>query len=52
MFSSFKFRLESSLQKINLSTSKLVLIQFWYRGFSFLSHAVRLWCLVSLRWLV
>ena len=30
----------------NLSSSKLVLIQFGYRGFSFLSHAVRLWFMV------
>ena len=33
---------------------KLVLIRFVYRGFSFLSHAVRLWFVVfsKLRWLV
>ena len=41
MYCSFKFRLISSLQKNNLSSSKLVLIQFGCRGFSFLSHAVR-----------
>ena len=43
---SFVFRLESSLQKNNLSSSKLILIQFGYRGFSFPSHAVRLWFVV------
>ena len=43
VFCSFVFSLESSLQKNNLSSSKLVLIQFGYRGFSFLSHAVKLW---------
>ena len=43
VFCSFMFRLETSLQKNFLSSSKLVLIQFGYRGFSFLSHAVRLW---------
>ena len=32
MFCSFVFRLKSSLQKNNLSSSKLVLIQFGYRG--------------------
>ena len=32
--------------KKKLSSSKLVLIQFGYRGFSFLSHAVRLWFVV------
>ena len=37
---------KSSLQKNNLSSFKLVLIQFGYRGFSFLGHAVRLWFLV------
>ena len=42
MFCSFVFRLKNSLQKNNLSSSKLVLIQFGYRGFSFLSHAIRL----------
>ena len=36
------FRFKNSLQKNNLSSSKLVLIQFGYRGFSFLSHAIRL----------
>ena len=36
------FRLKNSLQKKNLSSSKLVLIQFGYRGFSVHSHAVRL----------
>ena len=46
VFCSFVFRLKSSLQKINLSSFKLVLIQFRYRGFSFLSHAVRLWFMV------
>ena len=45
-FCSFVFRLKSSLQKNNLSISKLVLIQFGYRGFSFLGHAVRLWFMV------
>ena len=44
VFCSFVFRLECILQKNKLSSSKLVLIQFvGYRGFSFLSHAVRLW---------
>ena len=43
VFCSFMFRLESSLQKNNLSSSKLVFIRFGYRGFFFLSHAVRLW---------
>ena len=43
VFCSFVFRLKSSLQKNILSSPKLVLIQFGYRGFSFLSHAVRLW---------
>ena len=38
----FVFRLKCSLQKKNLSSSKLVLFQFGYRGFSFLTHAVRL----------
>ena len=38
--------LKKSLQKNNLSSSKLVFIQFGYRGFSFLSHAVRLWFMV------
>ena len=42
----FVLRLKSSLQKNNLSGSKLVLIQFGYRGFSFLSHAVWLWFMV------
>ena len=42
----FVFRLKKSLQKNNLSSSKLVFIQFGYRGFSFLSHAVRLWFMV------
>ena len=46
IFCSFVFRLKSSLQKNNLSSSKLVLIQFEYLGFSFLSHAVRLWFVV------
>ena len=46
---SFVFRLESSLQKNNLSSSKLVLIQFGYRGFSFLSHAVRLWFVMFIK---
>ena len=48
------FRLVSSLQKNNLSSCKLVLIRFGYTGFSFLSHAVRLWFVVfkKLRWLV
>ena len=43
---SFVFRLQSSLQKKNLSSSKLVLFQFGHRYFSFLSHAVRLWFMV------
>ena len=53
-FSLFVFRLESSLQKNKLSSSKLVLIRFGYRGFSFLSHVLRLWFVVfsKLRWLV
>ena len=46
VFCSFVFRLKSSLQKNNLSSSKLVLIQFGYHGFSFLSQAVRLWFVV------
>ena len=41
-FCSFVFRFKSSLQKNNLSSSKLVLIQFAYHGFSFMGHAVRL----------
>ena len=54
VFRSFVFRLESSLQKTNLSSSKLVLFRFGYRGFSFLSHAVKLWFVVfsKLLWLV
>ena len=53
VFCSFVFRLKSSLQKNNLSSSKLVLIRFGYREFSF-RHAVRLWFVVfsKLRWLV
>ena len=46
MFGSFVFRLKSSLQKTNLSSSKLVLIQFGYRGFSFLRPTVGLWLVV------
>ena len=46
VFCSFLFRLKGSLQKNNLSSFKLVLIQFGYRGFSFLRHAVRLWFMV------
>ena len=46
VFCSFMFRLESSLQKNNFSSSKLMLTRFGYRGFSFLSHAVRLWFVV------
>ena len=46
VFCSFVFRLKFSLQKINLCSSKLVVIQFGYRGFSFLSHAVSLWFVV------
>ena len=42
VFCSFVFRFKSSLQKNDLSSSKLVLIQFGYRGFSFLGHAFRL----------
>ena len=49
VFCSFVFRLESSLQKNNLSSSKLVLIRFGNRGFSFLSHAVRLWFVVFIK---
>ena len=54
VFCYFVFRLKSSLQKNNLSSSKLVLIQFGYTGFSFLGMLLvgGLWCLVSLRWLV
>ena len=48
VFCSFVFRLESSLQKKNLSSSKLVLIRFEYRVFSFVSHAVSKLGLVSL----
>ena len=40
------FRLESSLRKNDLSSSKLILIRFGYCGFSFVSHAVRLWFVV------
>ena len=40
------FSVQGSLQKNNLSSSKLVLIQFVYRGFYFLSHDVRLWFMV------
>ena len=36
VFCCFVFRLKSSLQKNNLSSSKLVLTQFGYRGFLFL----------------
>ena len=43
VFCSFVIRLESSLRKNNLSSSKLVLVQFGYRGYSFIGHAVRLW---------
>ena len=46
VFCSFMFRLKSSLQKNNLSSSKLLLIQFGYTGFSFLSNPVRLWFMV------
>ena len=46
VFCSLVFRLESSLQKKNLSSSKLVLIQFGYRGVSFFSHAVSCWFVV------
>ena len=46
LFCSFVFRLKSNLQKNNLSSSNLVLIQFGYRGFSFLGHDVRLWFMV------
>ena len=51
---SFVFRLVISFQKDKLSSFKLVLIRFGYRGFSFLSHAARLWVVVfsKLRWLV
>ena len=44
MFRYFVFRLESNRQKKNiLSSIRLVLVRFVYRGFSFLSHAVRFW---------
>ena len=43
VFCSYVFRLESCLQKNNLSSFKLVLIRFGYCGFSFLSHVVELW---------
>ena len=46
VFCSFVFRLTSSLRKKNLSSFKLVLIQFGYSGFCFLSHAVELWFVV------
>ena len=46
VFCSFVFRLKSSLQKNNLSSFKLILIQFGYRGFSFLNHAVKFWFVV------
>ena len=46
VFCSFVFSFESSLQRNSLSSSKLVLIQFGYREFSFLSHAVSLWFVV------
>ena len=46
LFFYFVFRLKSSLQKNNLSISKLVLIQFGYWRFSFLGHAARLWFMV------
>ena len=54
VFCSFVFRLKSSLQKNNLSSSKLGLIQFDTVGFLFLVVLLGcgLWCLVSLRWLV
>ena len=54
VFCSFVFRLKSSLQKNILSSYKLVLIQFGYRGFSYLSHAVSLWFVVfsKLGWFV
>ena len=51
VFCSFVFRLKSSLQMDNLYSSKLVLIKFGYRGFSFLTHAARLWFIVF-SWLV
>ena len=46
LYCDFVFRLESSLQKNNLTSSKLVFIQCGYPGISFLSHAVRLWLVV------
>ena len=46
MFCSFVFRHKSSLRKKNLSSFKLVLIQFGYPGFPFLSYAARLWFVV------
>ena len=49
VFCYFVFRPKSSLQKNNLSSSKLVLIQFGYRGFSFLCHTVRMWFVVFSR---
>ena len=47
VFCAFVFSLESILQKNNLTSSKQLLIQFGYRGFSFLNHAVKLWFVVS-----
>ena len=51
-FYSFVVRLESGIQKNKLSSFKLDLIWFGYRGFFFLSHVISLWfCDVSkLRW--
>ena len=46
VFCSFVFRLKNSLQKNILSSSKLVLVQFGYHGFYFLSHSVCLWFMV------
>ena len=42
VFYLFVLRLESDLQKNYLYSFKLVLIWFGYRGFSFLSHAIKL----------
>ena len=53
VFCSFLFGLINSLQKNKLSSSSAVFFRFGYRGFFFLSHAVRLWFMVfsKLRWL-
>ena len=46
VFCSFVFSLKSSLQKSNLSNSKLVLIEFEFCWFSFLGNAVSMWFMV------